>query len=109
MQGVLFTKTFQCWLTKHNNHRPVNHQSLLSLALSQQVTQSLPSHIKTFVKCTIHYKKLLRVNKYTETYGNIKCITHTLRHNFRLRSSITFIQPELYTAEPALSFITAQD
>ena len=42
-------------------------------------------------------------NKYTETYGNIKCLTHTLRHNFCLRSSITFVWPELYTAEPALS------
>ena len=30
--------------------------------------------------------------------------THTLRHNFRSRSSITFVQLELYTAESALSF-----
>ena len=43
-------------------------------------------------------------NKYTETYGNKKCITHTLRHNFRSRSSITFLRPQLYTARPALSF-----
>ena len=45
------------------------------------------------------------LNKYTETYENKNCITHTLRHNFHSQSSIKFVQLELYTAESAL-FIT---
>ena len=58
----------------------------------------------TFSKQAIMRKIIF--NKYTETYGNI---THTLRHNFCSRSSITLVRPELYTAEPVLFFNLQND